>query len=120
MKISSFLQIYAITVPITCTMTFAVEFNWELLPVHVYTPSFLGYWALTICRVDTTLPGVTTLSLPRWGGVTTSVWLNVMELLNVHLTVGIGPPTEIQLMLTLFPSKTAKFWLLTEVFAVSN
>ncbi len=112
-------NIYYITLPVTCTMMFVVELNWELLPIHVYTPSFVGYCALTICRVDMTLPKVISLSLPRWGGVTTSVWLNVLELLNVHLTVGVGPPTEVQLMLTLFPSKTATFLLLTEVFAVA-
>ncbi len=54
-----------ISVPITCMMTFAVELNSELLPVHVYTPSFDGYCALTMCRVDMTVPNVTPLSVPR-------------------------------------------------------
>ncbi len=52
--------------------------------------------------------------------MTTSVRLNVLELLNVHLTVGVGPPMEVQLMLTSFPSKTATSWFTTEVLALST
>ena len=29
-----------------------------LVPIHVYTPSCVGYWALTMCSVDITPPGV--------------------------------------------------------------
>ena len=29
-----------------------------LVPVHVYTPSCVGYWALTMCSVDITRLGI--------------------------------------------------------------
>ena len=106
-----------ISVPSTCTVTLAlVELNSEFVPRHVYTPSFVGYWALTICRVDMIVPEIT---FPCWGCVKTSVWLNVLELLNTHLTVGVGPPTEVQLMLILFPSKTSTSWFTANMVAIS-
>ncbi len=51
--------------------------------------------------------------------MTTSVRLNVLELLNVHPTVGVGPPMEVQLMLTSLPSKTATSLFATEVLTLS-
>jgi len=45
-----------------------------LVPVHVYTPLCSGYWALTMCSVDTTWPGV----IMSVGLVVISVWLKLV------------------------------------------
>ena len=49
-------------IPSTCTVmvVFSViaEPDIVLVPVHKYTPLCVGYWALTMCSVDITRPGV--------------------------------------------------------------
>ena len=109
---------------ILCTCTVMVtllvlsEASIELFPVHVYTPSCVGYWASTMWSVDITFPGVTILTkvpsicltpsvVPC---VIISVWLNVVVwLLNVHVMLGTGPPVDLQEMFTLFPSEMVTF-----------
>ena len=40
------------------TLLVLSEASIELFPVHVYTPSCVGYWASTMWSVDITFPGV--------------------------------------------------------------
>ena len=46
------------TSTVMLTLLVLSESSIELFPVHVYTPSCVGYWASTMWRVDITLPGV--------------------------------------------------------------
>ena len=83
-----------------------------LVPIQVYTPSWSGYLALTIWRVDTMLPRVmSTLLFPgdplkvASYGVTKSVCSNpAVLLLNSHVILGTGAPSDIQEMVPLPPS----------------
>ena len=85
---------------------------WEsdavFLPVHVYTPSCVGYWASTMCSVEIILPIVTRLLRDdKEASVIISVWLNwVFWLLRVQVIAGTGPPIELQEMLMLPLSRT--------------
>ena len=76
-----------------------------LLPIHVYTPLCVEYCASTMWRVDVTLPGVMEeLSAAVVGCVIISDCLNaVFWLLIVHMIEGIGPPIEMQQIVTLSP-----------------
>ena len=80
-------------------------------PVHTYTPSSAGYWAVSMCNVDTTLPGVTSVLPPPRIVMSDSVDMSVWEkpvswLLSVQVMVGTGIPVEVQDMSTFPPSLT--------------
>ena len=53
-------------IPCTCTVMVTLlvlsEASIVLFPVHVYTPSCVGYWASTMWSVDITFPGVNILT----------------------------------------------------------